>query len=221
MVYTTASMVEDELQTTTSFSASTLPSLSAVTTWIEEESAQVDQDSGKVWGSTAYTDTINWDGSEIIYLKYSPIISITNLLYTTTGIGSAGYGLSNTALAETDYTSYDDRGEIHILYGSDSTTSKFKTGLKTIEVNYTAGFATAPLPVQKLTTKKVTLRVLNTLLAKNMNEGNDGGSVSVGSISIVEPADYGTGRFKQLKDDITSLEQDVSKTTGVYRYNNY
>lgn len=218
--YSTPELVADELQTTDSFSASTLPSLSAVTTWIQEESAQINQDTGIIWGQTSYSDVINWDGSDIIYLKNSPIISITDLLYTTANIGSAGYGLTNTAIAETDYTSYEERGEVHLLFGSGST--KFKEGLKTIQVDYSAGYATTPLVIQKYASKIVALRVLNTLLSKNNHEGSNGGSVSVGSISIVEPADFGTGSYKQLKQDVTDLERTITTgTTGVFRYNNY
>lgn len=220
--YTTASAVQAELQTTTDFSASTVPSLSQVTTWITEESDRINSVSGTVWGSTAYNEVVNWDGSDIIVLKHSPLISLTRLLYTTASIGTSNYGLTNTATANTDYVADNEKSVVHLISGSSNgVISKFKEGLKTIQVDYTAGYATVPERIQMLAAKKTASRVLTTLLNKDMNDANSGGSISVGSISIVEPAEFGTSRFKTLQSDIADLEMDLIKNTGVYRYTNY
>jgi hypothetical protein len=55
-------------------------------------------------------------------------------------------------------------------------------------------------------------------LNANINEGNDGGSISVGSISITEPASYGVQNYRRLKDDIATLKKELTERTGVYRY---
>ena len=47
------------------------------------------------------------------------------------------------------------------------------------------------------------------------------GSVSVGSISIVEPASYGVNSYKTLRTEIDAMKEDLSKQFGVYRYTNY
>jgi hypothetical protein len=64
-------------------------------------------------------------------------------------------------------------------------------------------------------------RVLNSLISQNVNETNDGGSISVGSISIVEPSSYGVNSYKQLKTDIEELKKSIYGTFGVYRYGSY
>jgi len=64
-------------------------------------------------------------------------------------------------------------------------------------------------------------RILNTSIQKNVMTGNDGGSVSVGSISIVEPASYGVNSYRELSNDIKILKEDILKGFGVFRYNSY
>lgn len=215
--YTTASKIGAELRVSTEFSASTVPTLTTVNEWITEESEQINKDSARVWGSTEYTDVIDYNGEDFITLKHTPIISVSNVLYSEYALGTDSYGLTATKTEDTDYTVDKERGIVRPLFNNWSP----KDGLKRISITYTAGYATTPLIVQKLASKKVALRVLNSLIFSNVNEGNDGGSVSVGSISIVEPASYGVNSYKQLQTDIQDLEKDISKNFGVHRYNNY
>jgi hypothetical protein len=91
-------------------------------------------------------------------------------------------------------------------------------GKKRFKIIYTAGAESTPKVVQKLCTKLVAERVLSSLIFDNVNTGNDGGSISVGSISIVEPASYGVSSYKQLKSDIDKLKEDITGGFGVYRY---
>lgn len=214
--YTTADLVKNELRATTDFSATTNPTLDTVNEWIEEESAQIDKDSARIWGSAAYTDVIDYDGREVIELKNSPMISLTSVKYSEYALGTDDYSLTTAKVEDTDFTVDLERSQIIIL-------PKWSPspGRKRIEVKYTAGFSTTPKLVQKLATKQVSLRTLNSLINSNVNEGNDGGSISVGSISIVEPASYGVNSYNQLKTDIDSLKEDISKGFGVHRYTNY
>jgi len=218
VTYTDASLVEAEIRADQSFSTSTIPTLAQLNVWIGEESAQIDRDAGMSFASTAYTDTIDYDGdTDILLLQHAPLISITNVLYSSSAIGTTSYALSDTKVENTDYVVYDKTGEIVILTNN----WKPKEGRKRIQINYTAGYATTPEVIQKLATKMVAKRVLDSLMTSNTNNGDVGGSVSVGSISIVDPADFGIGNYKQLSTDIDMLKADTSKGFGVYRYGMY
>ena len=217
MAYTTATLVEAELRLTTSFSASTVPSLTQVTTWIDEESAQIDSDNGKSFTSTSYSDTINYDGTDQIFLKVAPVISVERVVYTTADLGTSSYALDNTAVEDIDYTRFDERGIIEVL----PSWSGLREGLKTARVDYTAGYATTPLEVQKLATKMVAKRVIDTTVENDLEQKSSGKSVSVGSINIVKSASFGVGNYKQLNEEIKELKEGLTKNTGVHRYTNY
>ena len=215
--YTTAINVQHELQAASEFASTTLPSLTTITGWIEEESALIDSQTNSAFSQLTTTITLDYNGEEVIPLKGSPIISVNSFLYNTNSIGSSEGEAWISKTEDVDFSVYKDRGEIYLI------TSNFSPniGRKRLKIAYTYGYSSTPLQIQLLATKKVALRVLNTLINKNVNERNDGGSVSVGSISIVEPESYGINSYKQLIADIKDLESQISKTDGIYRYNPY
>jgi hypothetical protein len=218
MAYTTPTLVEAELRAASAFSATTLPSLSQVTTWIEEESADIDNELGYTLASTQYDATIDYDGADYIYLKVTPVITVDTLLYNTSSIGSTDYSTSwEEKTEDTHFYTKKGKGMIAPIFKTWTPTPK-PQGMRII---YTAGYTTTPAIVQKLATKMVTERVLTTLLSQNVNDRNDGGSISVGSINIVEPTSYGVGTYKQLKSDISDLYSRVVKDFGVARYYDY
>jgi hypothetical protein len=212
--YTTAALVEAELRATAAFSGSTTPTLAQATTWIEEESAYIDRLLGYSIASASYTDTIDYQGEEVITLKHSPVISVNSVLYSTSELGTSGYALSATKVDGTDYTVYTDSGEIKIIQTNWSPSD----GDKRIQVNYTAGYATTPYTIQKLATKLVASRVLDTLIHQNVNESNDGGTVQVGTIKIVEPGSYGVNSYQSLNTDIGMLKDELLNNFAVHRY---
>lgn len=214
MAYTSATLVEAELRASEVFSGSTIPTLTQVTTWIEEESALIDQKAGSISAATTYTEFVDYEGSDIILLKHSPIITVSSVAYNTNPLGSSLGEAWVTKTADTDYTLYEGKGKILLLPLNFSPAD----GPKRFRIVYSAGYSTTPYPVQALATKKVALRVLDTLLSSNVNEANDGGEVSVGSIRIVEPGNYGGRSLLQLKDTVRQLENEVAVGTGVYRY---
>lgn len=219
MGYTTASKVQEELKLSTAFDSTTLPSLSTVTSWIEEESSYIDSISGKKFSETEYTQTIDYDGSDRIQLKYAPVISVTSLLYSTSELGSSTYALADTKVEDTDYTLYKETGEIGILWQNWSP----KVGDKRMQIIYTAGYTSDDLPlfIQKLATKMVAKRSIDSALSNDIQQRKSGKSISVGSISIVKPSDYGVSGYKNITDDIDSLKNELLKDGGVYRYTNY
>lgn len=216
--YTTATLVEAELRASEIFSSSTIPTLTQVTDWIEEESSDIDSRLGYTLASTQYDVKIDYDGGDYIYTKITPVITVDTLLYNTVSIGDTDYATSWVEKTEdTHFFTKKDRGQLGIIWTNWAPTA----GQQKINLIYTAGYSTTPLIVQKLATKMVANRVLNTLLSQNVNDRNDGGSISVGSINIVEPESYGVGTYKQLKTEIDELYKKVVNSFGVARFYDY
>jgi len=213
--YTTADLISYEIRAASTFSATTLPSLSTITTWIEEESDYIDTELGNTANSqTVATAYIDYEGDDILLLRNAPVISITSFQYAQTELGNSGYPNYKDLVEDTDYILYPEQGKIEFLYQNFNPL----IGKKRFKIIYTAGAESTPKVVQKLCTKLVAERVLSSLIFDNVNTGNDGGSISVGSISIVEPASYGVSSYKQLKSDIDKLKEDITGGFGVYRY---
>ena len=210
--YTTPALVQAELRATTDFSATTNPTLASVTNWIQEESDVININSGRVFGENSYSETYDYDGTSVLLTQHAPIMSVTSVLYSTSALGTSTYDLSETKTEDVDYTVYKESGEIEILSNWSPSSGK-----KRIKINYTAGNSTTPLNVQSLTTKKVAKRVIDTLLSKDINEKQSGKSISVGSISIVKPADFGVNQYKVLKSEIAQLQEDLLNGTSLYR----
>jgi hypothetical protein len=210
--YTTDSLIKAELRATVDFSATTIPTLVDINEWIKESSAAINATAGRTYGETSYSETFDYNGTETLVTRNAPLISVTNVLYSTSALGTDSYSLDITKTEDTDYTIYLENGEIELLPSWSPTCGK-----KRIQINYSAGFATTPKDVQMLATKQVTKRVLDTLLSKDVNEKKSGKSVSVGSISIVKPADFGVAQYKTLSTDIDRLEQSILEGTSVYR----
>lgn len=211
-LYTTPELVQAELRASTAFSSITNPSLATVNIWINEISRLIDDISGTTYGSTEYTEYFDYDGSERIQLRNSPIISISSIAENTAPAGETESWTTKTS--GTHFLAYNNKGEILIIPGKWSP----KDGYKNIKIVYTAGYSSIPAKVQMLATLMVTNRVLSSLINSNVNEGNDGGSISVGSISIVEPASYGVNSYKQLKQDIIDLKKELMTGFVVLRY---
>jgi hypothetical protein len=210
--YCTAAEVQAELQSSTAFSTSTYPSLTTVQQWIYEASDYINNLAGDVFGVTSYTQYVDLNGQEVIQTKHSPIISVTTVEYNVNSLGSTASWETRTA--ETDYVVYEASGEIALVFANFNPSD----GRKRLRVTYKAGYLEVPARVGMLCKKLVADRVLSSLLNSNVNEGTDGGSVSVGSISIVEPGAYGVSNYKRLRDDIDKLKAELLQSTGVYRY---
>jgi len=212
MAYSTVKLVEAELRTTTEFSSSTNPTLLTVENWIDEADSYIDATGNRIYGISDYEDKLHYDGEPYLFVKHSPLLEVTTLSYNSAVPGDAE---AWTVLTEdTNYIIDKDKGMIILI------TSSFtpKDGYNRFKVAYASGYDPLPFNIQSLSTKMVTLRVLNSLITQNVNERNDGGSISVGDISIVEPTSYGVGSYKQLKDDIKDLESSLVGGFRVYRY---
>ena len=210
--YTTAALVMAELSTSVVFGTDTLPTADQLATWIAEESDSIDQLAGRTYTSTAYSETIDYQGEDTITLVNAPVLTVTSVLYSTSALGTTTYDLSATKTAETDYSTYLSEGELVILPSWSPS-----SGRKRIQVNYTAGYAVTPLPIQKLATKKVAKRTIDTVMENNVQQQTSGKSISVGSVSVVKAADFGVSQYSTLKKDINDLEKELINGTSVYR----
>lgn len=214
--YTTAANVQEELRLTAAFGVGTVPTLATVERWIDEASAQIDQIAGRVFQSTQYTEELDYDGEEVLQLKNAPIISVDTFNYATVDIAKTSWPSYSAKTEDTDFTVYENKGEVAILL----TNFKPSAGRKRLSVTYTAGYAAAPDKVTMLATQLVAKRALDSVLNKDVNEKQSGKSISVGSISIVKPAQFGVQSYTVLSSSIDELKSELVAGTGVYRYNN-
>lgn len=214
---TSVGLIEAELRTSTSFSELTSPKRSDVENWIDQTCDYLSSISGKKYSISPYIEYFNYSGEEQLYLKETPIYSVTTVEYDSSSLGEAENWV--TLVSGTNYKIDQDKGVI-TLYPSKFSYA-LKDGVNRFRVSYEAGYSTVPVVIQMLATKMVANRVLESLINQNIDTRADGGSISVGDIRIVEPANYGVGSYKQLKADIKSLTDEVvggSKGFRVYRY---
>lgn len=217
--YTTAQLVQSELRATDAFASTTVPSLSTVTTWIEQESENINHlASGAIFGTSQINEVLDYNGEDSIYVTTSPVISVDTLLYNTTQVWDDNYSSSWEEKTEnSDFIVKDNRGRIDILFPQ----FKPKEGKNKFDITYTAGYETTPKTIETLATKMVALRVLNSLVHNNVNNEDLGGSVSVGSISIVEPADFGVKSYEALKSEVDEMKKGLVSGFGVFRFGEY
>jgi hypothetical protein len=212
MAYTTPELIASSLRADTSFSSTTIPSLDDVNVWINEIDSYIDNLANRKFAVSGYEELYHYDREAFLFVRYTPLVSVTTLEYNTSSNGSAPVWVTLTE--NTDYIVDLRKGMIVLL----TSTYNYGCGYNKFRVNYVSGYTTLPMNVQMLATKLVTQRVLDTLISKNVNERNDGGSISVGDISIVEPSNYGVGSYRQLGADIGKLEESIVGGFRVLRY---
>jgi len=212
MGYTTASLVESSLRATASFSSSTTPTLETVNGWIEEVDSHIDGLANRVFDVKGYSELFHFGGEAYLFVRNTPLVDVTSVEYNISSDGTAPSWVTLTE--NVDYIVDSVKGMIVLL----STVRSYSQGYNKFRVIYTAGYTVLPPRVRMLATKLVALRVLDSLIYSNVNSRNDGGSVSVGDIRIVEPSSYGVGSYKQLQSDIASLEDGLVGGFRVLRY---
>lgn len=212
--YTTLENIQRELRADTSFGSTTVPSGDTVIQWIEEESEQINLDAGYSFDSQIITDEyIDYDGQQYLLLQNAPIqVGTVVLEYNRAAIGQTEDWVTLTE--GDDFIVYERSGEILLIRPFEVR----HCGIRRFRVAYTSGHIDTPVVVTKLATKMVASRVLNTILQQNIDQGNTGGTIKVGSITIVEPTDVSVGTYKSLQEDIQRLREQVSLSSGRVRY---
>lgn len=216
-MYTTASLVEADIRASTTFSSSTTPTLGQVNNWIEEESRVVELRTGMVFGSTLSSSTyMDYDGADIFRFPQSPVLSVTKVEYNVFSNGLTPSWVTLEEGFDKNYLVYEDEGEIEFISGSNATHKiKPKAGKKRLRLTYSYGYSTTPLEIQRITTKAVAMRVIESLL--NTQANTQGGNIQVGTISVTDPGNYGVGWFKQNREEIEKLYDSIGQNLKVFR----
>jgi len=204
MPYTSLANIENELGM--SFTASTTPTSTTVTAWLTEIDSEIDVRTNTVWSSTAVSsEYYDYDGSGIMRLNQAPIIAVSELLMETNGINAttAGWGtLTEGRTSSGQFIVYKDEAEIH-FHG----TPKPTPGFQNLCITYTHGYATTPTKIQRLATLIGSQRVINTVVSNTAT--NEGGAVSVGTISVADPSDFGNKRISNMASEIQTLIDEI------------
>lgn len=204
MTYTYVDLVSDELNSL-EIGTSTSPSINTVKRWIEDADSEINLRTGKIWSSqTATSAVLDYDGTGYIKLPHSPVISISNLWYENHGLGADSENW--TALTE-------GRTNDYILYVMDAEIELIATvpfGKQNIMVTYTYGYANTPAYITRLATLIVAKRVIMATINKSAQ--GEGGSVTVGNISITDPSNFSAGYVKDLTKEIDSIYDRIGTT---------
>lgn len=204
--YVTVEDVSNELNGLT-IDSTTTPSESTVDTWIEQESEMLDKETGRYWGvNESSNEYLDYDGSGYIRLNKAPVVDISKIEYES----SENVWTELTSGKYNDYIIYKDEGELRLYNNS------VKAGYQNIRVTYTYGYTTTPRTVVAIVSKRVALRVIGAVI--NSQSSEEGGSITVGAISISDPSSVSLQRVQSLKNDIQSMIGSLGKFK-TFRYN--
>lgn len=207
MAYTTVTNISNELNGLT-INSSTTPTSSTVDGWITESDAEIDLRTGTIWSSsTASSETHDYGGGGFLRTYQKPIISVTELLAESNGINATTEGwqtLTEGRLITEDFLVYQDEGEIQ-FHGTNPPIA----GFQNIKITYTYGRSSTPSEIQRLSTLMTAKRVIHTVVSGSAT--TEGGTVSVGTISVGDPSEFGNKRIKQINEEIEELFNRVGK----------
>lgn len=213
MAYTTVDLVSAELNGVI-ISSTTAPSSTTVTNWITEEDSNIDLMTGQTWTSTTVTDeAYDYDGSGYLRLLNAPVISLTSTSYEANGIGASSESWTDLTEGRTnDYIAYLSDGELDFI-------SSVPAGKQNVKVSYVYGYDTTPGYIQRLATLKVVQRFISA--GVNSSAKDEGGSVSVGDISISDPSNFSADYVKSIDTEIRHIiDYDIGKSK-VHRKKRY
>jgi len=198
-----------------SITSSTTPSTDTVEEWIKQESDLLKRETNTSWGYEVVEDEyLDYDGSGILRTNYAPLISITSFTTERNGIEAATENwitLTEGRTSSANYIIYKTEGELH-FHGS----TQPYTGVQNCKLSYAYGYETVNPTVTLIVAKRVSLRIIETVV--NGQSGEEGGNVTVGAISISDPSNFSADRVRQLKTDINELIGKLG-SFKTYRYN--
>lgn len=202
MNYTTVELVSKELGGQ-SISSSTTPSYVDVFGWIQEAMSDIDMRTSKTWSSTAITDElVDYDGSGYVKLPYAPIISISALTYNANSLGNATDYQSLTEGVANDFIFYPKDGQVE-FFGNNLPS----VGTQRIKWSGVIGYATVPKYIQRLATLMVASRYADTVVNSSISE--EGGSVTVGNISITDPSNFSLSATTKRSAEIDNIFKTI------------
>lgn len=212
MVITTVTNVSNELNGMT-LDASSTPTSTVVSGWITEAANEIELATGRLFSTTTFSSSyFDYDGSGKIILPYKPVNSITELKYEKNGLGATSESWTELTEGRTnDFILYTDEGWID-FFGNTRPTY----GRQNVCISGNYGETTVPSIITKAASKMVAMRVIGGVV--NSQSKDEGGTVSVGTITVTDPSTFGLDNRRQLQDDINNLLSTYG-TLKTYSFN--
>jgi len=198
--YTDYTLVSAELNGVT-IGSTTVPSSTTVENWISEVESEINLRTGKIWTSSVVTDQIlDYDGSGYIKLPVNPVLAVSTLSYEEKGLGASSESwVSLTEGRTNDYIFYVADGEIE-LTGKGDVPGR---GKQNIKITYTKGYADVPSYIQRLATLMAARRFIQSVVQGTAKD--EGGSITVGNISITDPSNFSAGQVRDMDKEIEEI----------------
>jgi len=213
MAYTTISEISAELGGF-SLTASSVPTSTQVESWISDAEKEVNEVTGRVWESTTITSSAyeyaDYHGNGRIILQNAPVISVESVEYDSDGIGAASTAWSTITEGRLDTNGFVLYKEEGLLNLHSSTGKQVPTGLQNVRITYTYGYSTVPLHIKRITTLIVAKRLI--LSVANKAGSEEGGSISVGTISVDDPNNYVSNHLSRVSEELTYQFNKVKQT---------
>ena len=216
--YTTATLIEGEVRASAAFSTSTSPTLAQVNGWIEEESKEIEINTGMVFASTAISSELNdyRNVDNILRFPKTPLLSVDKIEYNVNSNNVAASWVTLETGNGYNYLEYLDEGEVEFISGNlASNKISINDGKKKLRLSYTYGYTTTPLEIQKLTTLLVARRIINSLLNDQAN--TEGGSIQVGTIRVTDPTNFSVSYIQSMNDNINDLYSSIGQKFRTFR----
>lgn len=191
--YTTSDRVGERLRTT--FDGSSTPTAAVVDEIISEAEATINKYAGRAFTQATYTNELyDHNGADFITVKNPDLQSVSSIEYSTDG------GDSWTALSSSDYVVYTDFDRIE--RNRYKATDWVPAGFQNLRITYDAGPSSVPVHIRSLATDMAVAEVIRSVIGKSAN--TEGGRISVGSISIDDPAMFSVNYLSALDSSIMS-----------------
>lgn len=223
MTYTTTTEVAAELGGITITSTSS-PSTTQVTSWIRDAEAEINSLTGMSWNTQSLTGSVyeyhDYKGNNRLILNNAPVISITKVEYISSDWGAPSVTWTELTEGRTSSDSfivYKDEGLIQ-FHNNTSGTHLPKRGVQNVRVQYSYGKATVPNEIKRFATLLVAKRYMLSVASKTASE--EGGAVSVGTISVDDPNNYVHNHYDRVTKEIEYYRKQVIGSFKPYIYDN-
>ena len=207
MAYTTIELISAELNGVV-IDGTTVPSDTTVTNWIAETESEINQRTGKTWETVTVADEIvDYDGTGYVRFPKAPIVSITSIEYNEKPNNETP---SWVTIDASEYIEYSADGEVKFVGNTQPS-----AGLQKLRLNYESGYDSVPGYIQRLATLSTAKRFIQSVVFADAKE--QGGSVTVGNISISDPTAFGGSQIRDIDKEIEAIYGSRINSTHVYR----
>ena len=216
--YTNTLLVKAEVGAKQDFGASTIPSITDVNNWIEQNSRIIDAWSNNHFGVETVTDEyLDYDGRDVFSLPFQNVLEITSLQYNKSGRGEEPEWVTLEDGLDKNYLFYDDLGEVEILVPAGRNAvfkGKLSPGSKRLKISYTRGFSEVPKQVERL----ATLMTAKNVLGASVNARSGKSNIRVGQIMVSSPDRFSVQYVQSLNQEIESLKNQIGEGFKTFRF---